>query len=60
VNGVKVISIDDFDPTQTYYSFTSLTDEEMAADGGFDRLVRRCEANETYDSSIIYYTYDGE
>ena len=60
INGTKVISIDDFDPTQTYYSFTALTDTEMAEDGEFDRLVRKCSSTDSFDNSITYYTYDGE
>lgn len=61
IDGNKVLSTDEaYDPTYTYYTFTSLTDEQIDQMGGYDRLVEQCDQNEQFDINETYYLYDGE
>lgn len=60
VNGDFVLSTNEsFDESLLYYSFKSLTYDELENDGGYDRLVKKCDATDVYDPSITYYSYDG-
>lgn len=52
----------EFNDSVIYYELVNYTDEQMAqkeANNEVDRLVRQCTADDVFDSTAEYYTYDG-